>query len=36
MLPCVPLLTGETRRAEVHWFEAHGIGKVELKIKEWL
>ncbi len=22
--------------AEVHWYEAHGIGKVKLKIKEWL
>jgi hypothetical protein len=25
--------TGETERAEIHWYEAHGIGKVELKIK---
>lgn len=23
-------------KAEVHWYEAHGIGKVKLKIKEWL
>jgi hypothetical protein len=23
-------------RAEVHWYEAHGIGKVEMKIKELL
>ena len=23
-------------RAEVHWYEAHGVGKVKLKIKEWL
>lgn len=22
--------------AEIHWYEAHGIGKVKLKIKEWL
>ncbi len=21
---------------EVHWYEAHGIGKVKIKIKEWL
>jgi len=24
---------GPTVRAEVHWYEAHGIGKVEMKIK---
>jgi hypothetical protein len=28
--------TGQTCRAEVHWYEAHGIGKVEMKIKELL
>jgi hypothetical protein len=22
--------------AEVHWYEAHGIGKVKFKVKEWL
>ncbi|MBK7145642.1 MAG: hypothetical protein IT478_03910 [Xanthomonadales bacterium] len=22
--------------AEVHWYEAHGIGKVKLKVKRWL
>lgn len=27
---------GSTAMAEVHWYEAHGIGKVKLKIKEWL
>ncbi len=27
---------GVTLRAEVHWYEAHGIGKVKLKIKELL
>ena len=27
---------GLTALAEVHWYEAHGIGKVKLKIKEWL
>ena len=27
---------GVTRQAELHWYEAHGIGKVNLKIKEWL
>lgn len=27
---------GSTARAEVHWYEAHGIGRVELKIKKCL
>jgi hypothetical protein len=27
---------GETVRAEVHWYEAHGIGKAKLKVKRWL
>jgi hypothetical protein len=27
---------GEEFEAEVHWYEAHGIGKVEMKIKELL
>lgn len=30
------LPSGETFRAELHWYEAHGIGKVEMKIKELL
>lgn len=25
---------GEEFNAEIHWYEAHGIGKVEMKIKE--
>ncbi len=25
--------TGEVRREEIHWYEAHGIGKRDLKIK---
>ncbi len=25
---------GEEFDAELHWYEAHGIGKVEMKIKE--
>lgn len=29
-------ITGQTCRAEIHWYEAHGIGKVEMKIKELL
>jgi len=28
--------TGLPRRAEVHWFESHGVGKVEIKKKRWL
>lgn len=27
---------GEEFEAEVHWYEAHGIGKVEMKIKRLL
>ena len=27
---------GTTARAEVHWYEAHGIGRKELKIKRLL
>ena len=27
---------GTIAKAEVHWYEAHGIGKVKLKIKRWL
>ena len=28
--------SGNTRRAEVHWYEAHGIGRREYKIKRYL
>ena len=28
--------TGLICRAEIRWYEAHGVGKVELKIKELL
>lgn len=27
---------GQIRLAEIHWFEAHGIGKKQAKIKRWL
>jgi hypothetical protein len=30
------LQTGEVALAEIHWFEAHGIGKRLGKIKRWL
>ena len=32
----VRLCDGTMAKAEIHWYEAHGIGKVKLKIKEWL
>ena len=32
----VRLADGSTLRAEVHWYEAHGIGRVEMKIKRFL
>ena len=27
---------GVLRRAEIHWYEAHGLGRVRLKIKRFL
>lgn len=27
---------GTTAPAEIHWYEAHGIGKVKMKVKRWL
>jgi hypothetical protein len=32
----VKLPDGTIRRAEVHWFEAHGIGKKKMRIKRYL
>jgi hypothetical protein len=32
----VRLPNGSIRRAEVHWYEAHGVGKRKLKIKRLL
>lgn len=32
----VRLSGGRIRLAEVHWFEAHGIGKQKLRIKRYL
>ena len=32
----VRLPNGAEAMAEVHRYEAHGIGKVKLKIREWL
>ena len=32
----VQLESGEIRLAEVHWYEAHGIGRKEFKIKRYV
>ncbi|MBA2303642.1 MAG: hypothetical protein H0W08_13530 [Acidobacteria bacterium] len=32
----IRLKDGRMRRAELHWYEAHGIGKKELKRKKYL
>ena len=32
----VRLGNGEIRKAELHWYEAHGIGKKEIKRKRYL
>jgi hypothetical protein len=32
----VRLINGRTRRVEIHWYEAHGIGKRKIKIKGYL
>jgi hypothetical protein len=32
----VRFLDGQVARAEVHWYEAHGVGRKELKIKRLL
>lgn len=32
----IRLRSGEVRLAELHWYEAHGIGKKEVKRKKYL
>ena len=32
----VRLFDGRIKKAEIHWYEAHGIGRVKLKIKRYL
>ena len=32
----VRLRTGTIRKAEVHWYEAHGIGRKEIKRKRYV
>jgi hypothetical protein len=29
-------IDGNVGRAEVHWYECHGVGKVKMKVKRWL
>jgi hypothetical protein len=32
----VRLANGDLRRAEIHWYEAHGVGRVRYKIKRFV
>ncbi len=32
----IRLPNGNIRKAEIHWYEAHGIGKKKMKIKRFL
>jgi hypothetical protein len=32
----IRLRSGQARRAELHWYEAHGIGRKEIKRKRYL
>lgn len=32
----VRLLNGKIRHVELHWYEAHGIGRKDMKIKRYL
>ncbi len=32
----VRLLNGHIRRVELHWYEAHGIGRKDIKIKRYV
>ena len=32
----IRLETGRVRRAELHWYEAHGLGRKEMKRKRYL
>ncbi|WP_200389398.1 hypothetical protein [Thiocapsa imhoffii] len=32
----IRLINGRERRAELHWYEAHGIGRREIKRKRYL
>jgi hypothetical protein len=30
------LSSGRVRRAELHWYEAHGVGRVNMKVERFL
>ncbi len=32
----IRLGSGQLRRAELHWYEAHGVGKRNMKLKRYL
>jgi hypothetical protein len=32
----IRLLDGASRTAELHWYEAHGVGRKEFKVKRFL
>ena len=32
----VEMPNGVSSKAEIHWYEAHGVGKVKMKVKRWL
>ena len=32
----IRLANGRMRKAELHWYQAHGIGRRELKLKQYL
>ena len=35
-IAAVRLANGQVRRVELHWYEAHGVGKRDFKIKTYL
>jgi len=32
----IRLFNGRIKKAEIHWYEAHGIGKRKMKVKRYL
>ena len=32
----VRLVNGNVRKAEIHWYECHGVGRRKMKIKQFL
>ena len=35
-IAAIRLPNGRVRRAEIHWYEAHGIGKKDIKVKRYI